>query len=327
MSQPRIVVLDGHTLAPGGTDTVHFDGFATLGPLTVHERTPADLVIQRAAGAAAVLTNKTPITAEHLNHLPDLRYIGVLATGVNVVDLDAAAAHGITVTNIPGYSSDSVAQTVFALLLELCTHTSAHSAAVHQGKWASCPDFSFTVNPITELSGKVMGIVGLGSIGKRVAQIAHAFGMYVAAAHQSSMHRIMLPEVDVQWMTVDDLFAKSDVVSLHCPLTPDTRHLANNRTIGRMQPSAFLINTGRGPLIDEVALAAALHGKAIAGAGLDVLSTEPPDPSNPLLKAPRCVITPHIAWASVEARTRLMALALRNLQQFLDGHPVNVVNA
>lgn len=323
-----IVVLDGHTLCPGLPDTLTWEALRGHGELTVYDRTPADppdLIVQRCAGAPYVLTNKTPLTRQTIAALPELRYIGVLATGVNVVDLEAAAQRGIVVTNVPNYGTDSVAQHVFALLLALTNAVAAHDAAVRAGRWSRGPDWSFTVTPLVELAGKTLGIVGLGSIGKRVARIGASLGMSVAAAHQSSMNRVLLPGVEVQWMPLDELFGSVDVLSLHCPLTEQTRELVSPRRLGRMKPTSYLINTSRGPLVHEGALAAALQAGAIAGAGLDVLSVEPPLESNPLLRAPRCVITPHVAWATAEARRRLLQLAANNLRAFQLNRPQNVV--
>lgn len=338
----RVIVLDGYTLAPTApapgkngrprAEGALFDGvawspFESLGvELVVHDRTEAADVASRAAGAALVLTNKTPMTADSLAKLPDLKYVGVLATGTNVVDLKAARERGVAVTNVPGYSTDSVAQLVFALILELACHTSSHGLAVHDGQWESCPDFSFTVQPITELAGKTLGVIGMGAIGRRVAAIGAAMGMKIAAAHQRTMDSVRIPGVHIEWMPNDNLFSTADVITLHCPLTDQTRQLVNAQRIGLMKKSALLINTGRGPLVDEVALAEALKNNRIGGAGLDVLSVEPPTKGNPLLRAPRCLITPHIAWASVEARRRLMQLAADNLAAFLAGRPTNVVN-
>lgn len=319
----RIVVLDGYTLNPGD---VPWTPFEPLGALEIHDRTPEPLVASRAAGAPYVLTNKALVSAQTIMALPGLKYIGVLATGTNIVDLKAARDHGVTVTNVPGYSTDSVAQLVFALLLELSCHTASHAMAVHDGDWVQSPDFSFTVAPITELAGKTLGVVGLGAIGQRVAKIGAALGMKIAAAHQRSMDRVSIPGVEVRWLAVDDLLKESDVVTLHCPLTDQTRHLINTERLAMMKRTAVLINTGRGPLIDEAALADALQRGVIAGAGLDVLSAEPPPQTNPLLNAPRCIITPHIAWASVEARRRLMHMAAENLRAFIAGNPIHVVN-
>ncbi|MCC7144919.1 MAG: D-2-hydroxyacid dehydrogenase [Phycisphaeraceae bacterium] len=322
--KPPIVVLDGHALNPGD---LSWQPLAALGELTVHPRTaPAD-ILARAAGAPYLLTNKTPLLADTLAQLPQARYIGVLATGVNVVDLAAARRGGISVTNVPAYSSASVAQHVFAMLLELVSRAAAHDQAVHQGRWVASPDFSFTVAPITELADKIMGIVGYGAIGRRVAAIAQALGMrVVAAVVPGSPAQAAAESRDVARWPLDDLLAQADVVSLHCPLTDQTRHLINAPRLAFMKPTAYLINTGRGPLVDEPALAAALRENRLAGAGLDVLSAEPPPADNPLLSAPRCLITPHVAWASVEARRRLLAAAADNLRAFLAGQPINVVN-
>ncbi len=318
----RIVAVDGHALNPGDLD---WAPLRELGELTVHARSTPSEMVQRLRHAHAVLTNKAAITDELLAQLPQLRYVGVTATGVNIVDLAAAARRHVVVTNVPGYSTDSVAQHVFALLLELVNRVGEHDAAVHRGQWAGAPDFSFTLATTYELAGRTLGIVGLGAIGQRVARIAQALNMNVAAAHQSSMSRVTL--AGIRWLPVDELFAQSDVVSLHCPLTEQTRMLVNAARLWSMKKTAYLINTGRGPLVDEPALARALREGALAGAGLDVLSLEPPRSDNPLLTAPRCVITPHIAWATREARVRLMRITADNLRSFLAGQPVNVVNA
>jgi len=331
---PKIVVLDGYTLAPahnptpdapGTPDAVSWDTLRALGEVTIHDRTPADQIKQRAGDATIVLTNKVPLTAQTIAQLPKLRYIGVLATGVNIVDLDATRQRGIAVTNAPGYSTDSVAQHVFALLLEITCHTGSHSHAVHAGQWSRCPDFSFTVAPITELAQKTLGIVGLGAIGRRVARIGHALGMRIVAAHQTRMHQISVSCVPIEWLPLDALLSQADVVSLHCPLKPETHHMINEDRLSIMKNTAILINTGRGPLVNEHALADALHRGKIAAAGLDVLSTEPPNEDNPLLTAPRCVITPHTAWASLESRQRLMATVVGNVQAFLNGQPINTM--
>lgn len=319
----RIVVLDGYTLNPGD---ITWTPFERIGKVEVHDRTPEPLVVERARGAAIVLTNKVLLRAPTLRQLDGLAYIGVLATGTNVVDLEAARERGVAVTNVPGYGTDSVAQHIFALLLELVSHTSSHGVAVHEGDWVRSPDFSFTVAPMTELAGKTLGIVGLGSIGRRVARIGAALGMNIAAAHQRSMNQVAIPGVDVRWLATDDLFHEADVLTLHCPLTDQTKQLVNAARLATMKPTAILINTGRGSLVDEAALADALAEGRIASAGLDVLGTEPPSPNNPLLTAPRCLITPHVAWATTEARTRLMRMAADNLRSFLDGKPRNVVN-
>lgn len=323
----RIVVLDGHTLTTATHDHTPegepgWDALAQLGQLQVHPRTPADAIAETAAGAGAVLTNKAPLSAETFEKLPDLHYVGVLATGVNVVDLEAARRHGVVVTNVPSYSTPSVAQHVFALLLELATHTADHNRSVHAGDWAKSPDFSYTVAPTVELCGKALGVVGMGTIGRAVARIGHAMGMKILA-HSRTKKDLDLP---VAWVDLDRLFAEADAVTLHCPLTDATRGLVNAERLATMKPSAFLINTGRGPLIRESDLAEALREGRLAGAGVDVLSSEPPEADNPLLSAPRCVITPHAAWATRESRHRLMQIAVDNLEAFLLGTPQNVVN-
>ncbi|WP_159882071.1 D-2-hydroxyacid dehydrogenase [Paenibacillus puerhi] len=317
----NIVVLDGFTLNPGD---LSWDALHTLGSVRVYDRTPEEEIVSRAAGADIVLTNKTPLSRDTLADLPKLQYIGVLATGYNIVDTQAAAERDIVVSNIPSYGTDSVAQYVFALLLELCHRVQRHSDAVHQGEWERSSDFCFTKSPLTELAGKTMGIIGLGRIGWRTARIAQAFGMQVLAA--GSGRTPLTSEEGVQRVTLDQLLSRSDVVSLHCPLTPETTRLINAATLGAMKPSAFLINTSRGGLIAEQDLADALRAGTIAGAALDVLSAEPPDADNPLLRAPNCIITPHIAWATLEARRRLMDTAVDNVRCFLQGKPANVVN-
>lgn len=328
---PKTVVLDGYTTSPLAVNATPKDGevgwqplaeLVGAGELAVYARTPQGQVAQAIGDAPIALTNKTPIDAEAFATCPNLKYIGVLATGVNVVDLDAARAHGVTVANVPGYSTASVAQHVFALLLELCNRTASHNERVHQGGWAGCADFSFTTGPLVELAGKTLGVVGMGAIGQAAAKIGHALGMSIAA-HSRTEKDIGLP---LQWLGVDELFAKADAITLHCPLTPQTDRLVNAARLSSMKHSAYLINTGRGPLIDEPALAEALASGKIAGAGLDVLSSEPPRADNPLLTAPNCVITPHIAWATVEARRRLLQVAADNLRAFLDGKPVNAVS-
>ncbi len=321
----RIVVLDGQTLNPGDLD---WAPLGALGDLTVHPRTAAGREADAAAGFDIVLINKTPINAATIAKLPDLRYIGVLATGVNAVDLQAARQRGIPVTNVPDYSTPSVAQHTIALLLELVNHVGLHNRVVHDGEWVKSADFSFTRAPLVELSGKTLGIVGMGTIGRAVARIGAALGMNIAAAHHSSMKTVNLPGVEITWLPLEKLLAIADVVSLHCPLTDATRQMINADRLRLMKPTAYLINTGRGLLLDEPAVAAALNAGQLAGAGLDVLSVEPPagKPRNPLLGHPRCVITPHIAWASVEARRRLLHAAAGNLEAFQRGQPVNIVN-
>ncbi|MEZ6191161.1 MAG: D-2-hydroxyacid dehydrogenase [Phycisphaerales bacterium] len=327
---PRIVVLDGYTLTPAEPGKPcpegepSWEAVEALGDLTVYDRTPPEAVVTRAAGAGVVLTNKTVLDARTIAALPELKYIGVLATGVNVVDLDAAKKAGVIVTNVPGYSGAAVAQHVFALLLAMTNRVAEHdlmARANKPGGWASCKDFSFTLSPLIELAGKTLGIVGAGDIGQRVAKIGHALGMDILISSRTKKD-IGVP---AQWIAMDDLFTRSDVVTLHCPLTEQTKHLVNSQRLSKMKHTAWLINTARGPLIDEQALADALKQNRIAGAAVDVLSTEPPAADNPLLTAPNCIITPHNAWAAREARHRLMQIAAGNVKAFLEGGPVNVV--
>ena len=315
----RIVILDGYAANPGDLD---WGSFAAFGQLTVHERTPAELTVERATGAQAALTNKVMLGAAEMDALPELRYIGVLATGYNVVDVAAAGERGIVVTNVPAYSTPSVAQHVFALLLELTRGTGRHAELVRQGRWSAAPDFCFWEGPQMELAGLTFGIVGFGAIGQAVARIARAFGMQVLVQTRRPDPPAW-PEVT--FVERDALLAQADVISLHCPLTEETRGMINAATLAAMKPGAYLINTGRGPLVDETALAAALLAGQIAGAGLDVLIREPPAADNPLLTAPNCVITPHLAWATRAARQRLLDTAAANVRAFLEGHPQNRV--
>lgn len=315
----NITILDGWSVNPGD---LSWQPLTEYGNLTVYERTLPAEVYQRISDSEVVLTNKVVLDRAMLERLPKLRYIGILATGYNVVDVEAAHDLGITVTNVPAYSTMSVAQSVFALLLAFTNSTEHYSDAFHRGDWCRCKDFCFVDTDLTELSGKRLGIVGYGSIGKAVGRIGAAFGMEVCA--YSSKPQSAIPEVTK--LNLDDLFATCDVVSLHCPLTPDTRHLADARRIALMKPDAILINTARGPLVDEQALADALRSGKIRGAGLDVLGQEPPRPDNPLIGAPHCIVTPHIAWATKEARTRLVTVAIDNLRAFLAGEPMNVVS-
>jgi glycerate dehydrogenase len=318
----KIVVLDGHTLNPGD---LSWDGLRALGEVQVFDRTESGSIVARAAGAEIVLTNKTPLTAQTLRQLAGLRYVGVLATGYDVVDIQAARELKIPVTNIPIYGTASVAQFTFALLLELCHQTAIHAAATSDGEWSRCTDFSFWKTPLIELSGKTMGIIGLGRIGRSVAEIAVAMGLRVIAADE--VKGAAPPWPGFRWCEVDELLAESDVLSLHCPLLPQTRGIINAKSLARMKPGALLINTSRGPLVVDQDLAAALNRGHLAGAAVDVLSVEPPPADNPLLSARNCIVTPHIAWATKEARTRLLDTAVANARAFLDGHPVNVVNA
>jgi len=317
----KIVVLDGFTLNPGDLD---WAPLAALGKLEVFERSAPDEVEARCAGAEIALTNKVPFDAERLARLPELRYLGVTATGTNVVDLAAARARGITVTNVPAYSTPSVAEHVFALLLALARRVEGHAALVRGGRWSVSPDFSFWEGELVELAGRRLGVIGCGAIGRAVIRIGQAFGMVVAAhtAHPER-HRAELP--GVAFLSLEELLATSDVVSLHCPLTPATEKLLDTRRLALMRPDAYLLNTGRGPLVDEAALAAALNAGHLAGAGLDVLAVEPPAAENPLLTARNCLITPHTAWATRAARSRLLAVVVANVAAFIGGAPQNVV--
>ena len=316
--RPRLVVLDGFTTNPGD---LSWEPLARLGELNVYARTPPELVAERLAGADVVFTNKTRLTAADLDAAPQLRGIGMLSTGHDVVDGAAAAARGVPLCNVPEYSTASVAQAVFALLLELTNRTGHHASLVRQGRWSAGPDFAFWDGSLTELAGLRFGVVGLGRIGLAVAAIARAFGMEVLAHRRQPISAEGVTGVDLP-----TLLASCDVVSLHCPLTPQTRGLIDAERIALMKPGALLINTGRGPLVNEADLAAALHSGRLGGAGLDVLSLEPPDPTNPLLQAPNCVITPHIAWATRSARQRLIEAAAANAAAILAGAPQSVVN-
>jgi len=315
----RLVVLDGFTMNPGDLE---WRALEALGALTVHARTPPAAILERAAGAEILLTNKTPLTRGTIMALPDLRFISVLATGYNVVDLDARE-RGIPVSNAPAYSTRSVQQMTFALLLELTQLCGAHDRAVKEGAWCRCPDITFQLEPLTELDGQTFGVLGFGAIGRAVAQAALAFGMRVVT--HSRTRPDTLPD-GVTWVSQEELFRISDVVSLHCPLTPQTERIINAHTLSRMKPSARLINTSRGGLVDEAALAQALNEGRLAGAGVDVLSTEPPSPDNPLLHARNIVITPHCAWATRAARQRLLDITVANVKAFQAGRPINVVN-
>jgi glycerate dehydrogenase len=315
-----IVVLDGFTLNPGD---LSWQALQKLGECKIYERTPANEIVSRASHAEIVLTNKTPLSRETIASLPSLRYIGVLATGHNIVDSDAARERRIPVSNIPTYGTSSVAQMVFAHILNLTHHVAHHAGTVRAGRWTASADFCYWDLPLVELEGLTLGVVGFGRIGQAAARLAEAFGMEVVS------HDRVESQVSVQGyqpVSLEDLFRQSDVVTLHCPLTPETEAMVNKERLSMMKTTAFLINTSRGPLIDEQALARALESGRIAGAGLDVLSTEPPHPDNPLLTAPRCFITPHIAWATRAARQRLLSTALENVRSFLNGKPANVVN-
>lgn len=317
----KIVVLDGYGMNPGD---LSWDALQKLGEVTVYDRTASADTIERAFNAEIILTNKTIIDRKIIESLPALRYIGVLATGYNVVDTKAARENGIVVTNIPSYSTDSVAQMVFSLLLAITNSVEHYTSDNRSGRWSRNADFCYWDAPLTELAGKTFGIVGFGHIGSKVSAIALAFGMKVMAL--SSKPAEALPSGVAKAETLDHLLSVSDVLSLHCPLTDSTKHLINASTLAKMKPSAILINTGRGPLVDEIALADALNKGALRGAGVDVLSCEPPTIDNPLLYARNCYTTPHLGWATVEARQRLMDIAVANVANFIDGSPVNVVN-
>jgi len=314
----QIVLLDGYTNNPGD---LSWADLKALGPCTVYDRTPPAETVARAAQAEIVLTNKTVLSRAVIDRLPRLRYIGVLATGYDVVDAAAARERNIPVCNVPSYASRSVAQMVFAHLLNLTLHVADHGHGVAEGRWSRSPDFCYWDSPLVELAGLTMGLVGFGRIGRATAEIALAMGMNVLAHEKAAA---ACP--NVRFVDLDELFRQSDVVSLHCPLTPETHKLVNAARLAMMKRLAYLINTGRGPLIDELALADALRAGQIAGAGLDVLSIEPPPADHPLLTAPNCCITPHIAWATRAARAQLLDTTVQNIRVFLAGKPQNVVN-
>ena len=317
----KIVVLDGHALNPGD---LSWEPLRTIGELQVFDRTPADQVVAHARDAEIIFATRTRLPAEILRQLKKTRYIGVMFTGYDVVDVKAARELNITVTNVPTYATSSTAEFAFALLLELCHHVGLHGEATRIGEWSRSTDFSFWKTPLVELAGKTMGIIGFGRIGQRVAEIALAFEMRIIAADEV---RSAVPHwPNFRWCEVDELLMQADVVSLHCPLLPQTQGIINSRSLALMKPGSFLINTSRGPLVIEQDLADALNNGRLAGAAVDVLSSEPPSADNPLLRARNCIVTPHIAWATKEARTRLLDIAIANLRAFLDGHPVNVVN-
>lgn len=315
----NIVVLDGYTLNPGD---LSWDDLKALASCDIYDRTSPEQLHSRAKYADILITNKCPLRKEHFVELPKLKYIGVTATGYNIVDIEAAKERKIVVTNVPTYGTRSVAQMTFALLLELTQHVGHHSRRVAEGAWTKSNDWCFWDRPLIELEDRVMGIVGFGRIGRAVADLAIAFGMHVQIATRSK--RDDIPS-GVRVVELEELFRTSDVISLHCPLTPETDQLVNADRLELMKPSAFLLNTSRGPLIDEKALAAALNSDRLAGAAVDVLSIEPPPANNPLLGAKNCLVTPHIAWATRSARARLMNIAVENVRAFLAGRPVNVV--
>ena len=319
----NIVVLDGYTLNPGDLD---WSPLTRLGEVSIFDRTDDDEVVRRVQHASCVLVNKIPFTQELIEVLPELRYLGVTATGYDIVDLEAASARGIVVSNIPTYGTDSVAQHVIALLLEFARGVGVHDAAVHQGEWSASPDWCFSRQPMFELNGLTLGVVGIGRIGQSVARIAQAMGMRLIAHDLYWPDAEHLAGLEVEQVDMDTLFRESDVVTLHCPLTQDNERLVNRDRLASMKPGAILINTSRGPLVDEQALADALTNGVIAGAGLDVLDQEPPAADNPLLTTPNCRITPHIAWYARESRQRLLQIAADNLEAFLKGSPINQVN-
>lgn len=312
----KIVVLDGYTLNPGD---LSWDELKAIGEVEIYDRTAGDQIISRARDAEIVLTNKTVLMAPEIEKLPKLRYIGVLATGFNVVDIDTAKKRGIIVTNVPAYSTMSVAQHVFALILEFYNGTGSLSDSVRNGRWSRCVDYCYWDKPLNEIAGSTIGIVGFGRIGKAVAGIAEKFEMKVIVNEITEV-------TGYDNLPLDELLAQSDIVTLHCPLTPDTKEIINGKRLSLMKSSALLVNCARGQLIAEHDLADALNKGRIAGAALDVLSVEPPPPDNPLLRARNCIITPHVAWATFEARKRLMKMAVDNVRCFIEGKPVNVVN-
>lgn len=317
----KIVILDAYTSNPGDLSWAKFE---KLGELKVYERTSRDQILERCRDAEIILDNKVVLDDEILSQLPKLKYIGILATGYNIVDVESAKKHGITVCNVPTYSTTAVAQLTFALILEFYNRVAVHDNAVHNGEWVSCMDFCFQKTPLIELMGKTIGIVGFGKIGNEVAKIANAFGMNILC----NVHNPKpLPDYNsFRFVTLDELAEKSDIISFHCPLTAETTGLVNSEFISKMKSNAIIINTARGPIIDENALADALNKGKIAGAAVDVLSCEPPKADNPLLSCKNCIITPHIAWAGYETRIRLLDVVYSNLKAFLDGKPINVVN-
>lgn len=320
MEKPRIVILDGYVANSGD---LSWHEIASQGELTVYDRTSPDEVIARCSGATAVFTNKVIIDSDTIAALPDLKFIGVLATGYNNVDIEAARRAGIIVSNVPAYSTMSVAQLVFAMLLTICNRVSDYSASVGAGRWASCDDFSYRLGPIEELDGKTMAVYGLGNIGRRVAAIADAFGMHVVSC--TSQPAENLPPY-IEKVSRDEMFRRADVLSLNAPLTATNRHFVNAATIALMKPTAIVINTARGPLVDEDALADALASGRLAFAAVDVLAVEPPRQGSPLIGLGNCIVTPHVAWQSTDARRRLLDVSAANLRAFLAGAPQNVVN-
>lgn len=321
-AMPSLVVLDGATLNPGDNP---WDEVAALGRFTLFDSTPAELTVERASGAGIVVTNKTRLSADALARLPECRFIAVLATGYDVVDVAEAGRRGIPVSNVPGYGTESVAQFVMAQLLALARRVEHHDGLVRRGEWNTRGEFTFWDTPQVELAGKTMGVVGMGSIGRRVAELALAFGMRVLAYSPRPKEPVNSPYFS--FAGIEELFKESEIISLHCPLTKDNDGFVNRRLLGLMKPGGYLVNTARGRLVNEADLADALNSGCLAGAALDVLAVEPPAPDNPLLAARNCLITPHMAWASLTARKRLMAITAANIRGFLEGQPQNLVNA
>ena len=316
----KIVILDGHAVNPGD---LSWDFLNQFGEVTVYERTPLEEVAKRIGDADIVLTNKSPINEEILNACPNIKLVCVLATGYNVVDCDATAKRGIPVCNVPDYGTAAVAQFTFALLLDLCHKVAHHAQTVREGKWCESPDFCYWETPQMELAGKTMGIIGFGRIGRAVGKIAKAFGMEVIAYNRSQCEE---GKAIGSYVNLEELLATADVISLHCPLTPENTGMIGAKNIARMKDGAILINTARGPLVDEAALAAALESGKLKGAACDVISAEPMKADNPLKDAPNIIVTPHMAWAPIESRKRIQDCTLRSIQAFLDGHPINTVN-
>ncbi len=318
---PKIVILDAYTTNPGD---LSWDWLNQYGETEIFDRTPCDKITERVKDADVVITNKTPLTAETIDKMEKCRFIALLSTGYNIVDWEYAAKKGIPVSNIPTYSTMAVAQLVFAFISELCNGVGLHSADVRNGGWSSCPDFCYWKQPLTELCGKTIGIIGFGKIGQAVADIAGAYKMNILAV--SGHETDQSDRKNFKWSSLDGLLRNSDIITLHCPLTEQTTGMVNAEFLSKCKPSAFVINTSRGPVVDEKALADALNSGRIAGAAVDVLSTEPPKSDNPLLSAKNCYITPHIAWAGYETRQRLMGVLQENFKAFFDGKPINTVN-
>ncbi|MFK7852175.1 MAG: D-2-hydroxyacid dehydrogenase [Akkermansiaceae bacterium] len=318
----KITVLDGYTLNPGDNPWTDIE---KLGELTVYDRTPVEDIVERAQDSEIILTNKCPLSAETLKRLPKLKFISVLATGYNIVDTEFASSHGITISNVPIYSTDAVAEFVFSTILDFFKKTAYHSQLSHNGDWEKSTDFCFWDNPrFEELAGKTLGIIGFGRIGQRTAELASAFKMKILANSRSQSANTSFP---FAWASIEEILENADIVSLHCPLTPETEGIISETSLAKMKKSAFLVNTARGPLIDEVALANALNSDQIAGAACDVVSAEPIKSDNPLLGAKNLTLTPHIAWAAIEARKRLMTITAENIAAYQSGDPIHVVGS